>query len=179
MNDLIPCPFCGSHPTYHEYDPFDGYQGNCIVHEARCPHCGAMLRGKNKEDVIRKWNTRKEINCEACRIERRQKVYISGPITGTDDYQERFARAEEWLTEHGYEAVNPAKENAKLPEGTTWKQYMGEALRLLMGCDKIFMLKGWSGSRGATLELRVAERVRMDVLYAHMEGFAGVVEQRT
>ena len=90
--------------------------------------------------------------CEACRISK-GRVYISGPITGTEDYMERFARAEEWLTEHGYEAVNPAKENAKLPEGTTWKQYMGEALRMLMNCEKIFMLKGWSKSRGATLEL--------------------------
>ena len=29
------------------------------------------------------------------------KIYIAGKITGTADYLERFAKAEEWLNEHG------------------------------------------------------------------------------
>lgn len=84
------------------------------------------------------------------------KIYISGKITGTTDYMERFAKAEHELTTRGFEVVNPAKENAHLPEGTPWKTYMAESLRLLLYCDAIYMLEGWKESRGATLELQVA-----------------------
>ena len=44
------------------------------------------------------------------------KIYISGAITGTDDYMERFSKAEKELAEQGYSVVNPAKVNAQLPE---------------------------------------------------------------
>lgn len=44
------------------------------------------------------------------------RIYISGPITGTTDYKERFAVAEEKLKANGYEVVNPAKLAAALPE---------------------------------------------------------------
>lgn len=36
------------------------------------------------------------------------KLYISGPITGTDDYMERFAAAQKELEEEGWSVVNPA-----------------------------------------------------------------------
>ena len=38
------------------------------------------------------------------------KIYISGAISGTKDYMERFARAEKELTEKGWSVVNPAKD---------------------------------------------------------------------
>lgn len=34
------------------------------------------------------------------------KIYISGAINGTDDYMERFAKAEKELTEQGYSECN-------------------------------------------------------------------------
>ena len=43
------------------------------------------------------------------------KIYISGAITGTDDYMERFEKAEKELTDKGYSVLNPAKVNAQLP----------------------------------------------------------------
>ena len=49
------------------------------------------------------------------------KIYISGAITGTDDYMERFVKAEKELTENGYSAINPAKVNAQLPEDTSYE----------------------------------------------------------
>ena len=52
------------------------------------------------------------------------KIYISGAITGTDDYMEQFAKAEKELTEQGYSVVNPAKVNAQLPEDTSYEEYM-------------------------------------------------------
>lgn len=87
------------------------------------------------------------------------KVYISGPISGTNDYMERFAVAEKILQDRGYEVVNPAKENAVLPAGTAWEVYMGESLKMLCTCDAIFMMKNWLWSRGAKLEYAVATRM--------------------
>ena len=94
-----------------------------------------------------------------------KKIYISGPISGTNDYMERFASMETRLQELGYVVVNPAKECASLPEGTDWKGYMAECLRLLLFCDGICMLKGWSRSRGAKLELEVARRCALVEIY--------------
>ena len=80
------------------------------------------------------------------------RVYISGAITGTDDYMERFAKAEKELTTKGYSVVNPAKVNAQLPEDTTYEEYMKMCFCMLDMCDSIFMLKGWSKSCGSNRE---------------------------
>ena len=80
------------------------------------------------------------------------RVYISGAITGTDDYMERFAKAEKELTEQGYSVVNPAKVNAQLPEDTSYEEYMKMSFCMLDMCDGIYMLKGWKKSWGANRE---------------------------
>lgn len=80
------------------------------------------------------------------------KIYISGAITGTDDYMERFAKAEKELTEQGYSVVNPAKVNAQLPEDTSYEEYMKMCFCMLDMCESIFMLKGWEKSCGANRE---------------------------
>ena len=80
------------------------------------------------------------------------KIYISGAITGTDDYMERFARAEKELTAKGYSVVNPAKVNAQLPEDTSYEEYMKMCFCMLDICEAIFMLKGWSKSCGSNRE---------------------------
>ena len=77
------------------------------------------------------------------------KTYISGSITGTDDFMERFAKAEKGLAEQGYSVVNPAKVNAQLPEDTNYEEYMKMSFCMLDMCDAIYMLDGWEESRGA------------------------------
>lgn len=94
-----------------------------------------------------------------------KKVYISGPITGTDDYIERFEKAENDLKSQGYSVINPAKVNSNLPEDTTWNEYMKMSLCMLSMCDGIYMLKGWKESRGANMELIRAKEFFFKVLY--------------
>lgn len=80
------------------------------------------------------------------------KVYISGAITGTYDYMERFKAAEDKLTSEGMNVINPALINSNMPEDTTYEEYMTVAFCLLEMCDAIYMLKGWGESRGANRE---------------------------
>ena len=80
------------------------------------------------------------------------KIYISGAISNTDDYMERFAKAEKELTEQGYSVVNPASVNAQLPEDTSYEEYMKMCFCMLDMCEAIFMLKGWSKSCGSNRE---------------------------
>ncbi len=86
----------------------------------------------------------------------KRKIYISGPISGTDDWEERFTRAEKDLrgiysaAGEEIEVVNPAA--IVMPESTTWQQYMDITLQMLRGCDEIYMLAGWRSSKGAQIE---------------------------
>lgn len=95
-----------------------------------------------------------------------KKVYISGPITGTKDYPERFERVENELPliHQGVEVINPAKVNANLPESTTWEEYMRMSLCMLSMCDGIYMMEGWQQSRGANLEYAYAKGMGITVL---------------
>lgn len=93
------------------------------------------------------------------------KIYISGAITGTDDYMERFAKAEKELTENGYSVVNPAKVNAQLPEDTTYEEYMKMCFCMLDMCDGIYMLKCFEKSCGANRELGYAMAKDMIIMH--------------
>lgn len=92
------------------------------------------------------------------------KVYISGPITGTTDYMERFGEAQKELEARGYEVINPALVNSNLPKSTTWYEYMDVSFSLLKMCDAIYLLDGWQNSKGARLEYRFALRKKLQVL---------------
>ena len=79
-----------------------------------------------------------------------KRVYIAGPITGVDGYEESFNKAAADLEALGFEAVNPIAPGPV--EGADYKYYIDRGLRMLMECDAIYMLRGWRKSKGATLE---------------------------
>ena len=97
------------------------------------------------------------------------KVYISGAITGTDDYMERFKAAEERLTREGMSVINPAHANSYMPEDTTYEEYMKVSFCLLEMCDAIYMLRGWEESRGANREYGYALAKDMIIMHEHMK----------
>lgn len=84
------------------------------------------------------------------------RVYISGAITNTTDYLERFKVVEDILQAHGYETINPASLLDNLPPTTTHDEYMHISYALLDICDGIYMMDGWENSKGATYEYEYA-----------------------
>ena len=83
------------------------------------------------------------------------KLYLSGAITGTDDYMDRFSMAEKSL-EVEHTIINPAKVNAQLPSDTDYEDYMKMSFCMLDMCDGIYLLKGWEKSCGSNRELGYA-----------------------
>lgn len=85
------------------------------------------------------------------------RIYISGAITGTDDYMARFERAERKLRERGEtEIINPAKVCASLPGTLTHEEYMKICLAMLSLCDEVYLIPPWTDSRGVRCELEFA-----------------------
>lgn len=76
------------------------------------------------------------------------KIYISGKITGDEDYEDKFWLAEAALVGKGHLVMNPAI----LPPGFVWDDYMTVALAMQSVCDATLFLPDWNDSRGAKLE---------------------------
>ena len=92
-------------------------------------------------------------------------IYISGKITGTDDYLQRFEAAENHLNNMNIlDIVNPAKVNSYLPE-LSYSQYIKMSLCMLEMCDTIYMLKNWENSVGAKLEWEFAKANNYKIMY--------------
>lgn len=94
-----------------------------------------------------------------------KKVYISGAIAHYDleERKAAFGNAERFLALKGYEPVNPFKNG--LPDEAHWREHMRADIALLLGCDYIYMLRGWELSKGAKLELDVASSCGIEVLF--------------
>lgn len=97
----------------------------------------------------------------------RPKCYISGAIAHHDlkERMETFERAAIVLEKSGYEPVNPF--NNGIPQSEHWTKHMRRDIGLLVGCDCIYMLKGWELSKGAKLELDVASSCGIKVMFEH------------
>lgn len=98
----------------------------------------------------------------------KEYVYISGAITGTTDYEERFAKAKEVLQIRGFVVCNPLDISAVVEShnaSPTWADYMKVDIRYLCVCESIYMLKGWQDSRGAKLEHHIAQELGMKIYY--------------
>ena len=93
------------------------------------------------------------------------RIYISGKITGTDDYIHRFYQAEQKLINMDCETVNPATMLSLLPTSTTHAEYMHVSYALLDICDGIYLMDGWRDSKGAVMEYDYALEKGLMVLY--------------
>ena len=109
----------------------------------------------------------------------KKTIYIAGPMRGYPNYNfDAFDTADLVLWAQGYTVINPTQLD-RLYEG--WEVYPPKDFVLTTEfkrrcikrdldaiaeyCDCIYMLKGWSKSTGAQLELALAEFLNLEVLY--------------
>lgn len=94
----------------------------------------------------------------------KKKAYISGKISGIEDRAiELFEQAEKELIDLGFEPVNPMKLNYQ--HDLSWESYMKEDIKALCDCDSIYLLRNYSDSKGALLELAIATELKIKVIY--------------
>ena len=91
------------------------------------------------------------------------RIYISGPITNTPCYINKFAVAEQKLKSEypNAEIINPTVLD-KLP--LEYDEYMKLDLMLLDMCDAIYMMNGWEKSKGACIEFGYAVAKELIIL---------------
>lgn len=88
-------------------------------------------------------------------------LYIAGPMTGLPEFNHpAFHEAERRLVAAGYAVMNPAR-NRITPGNPnrvpTWLDYMRMSLRQISYADGLALLDAWRTSRGATLEVAIAD----------------------
>lgn len=96
------------------------------------------------------------------RRNRQNRIYLSGPITGVDNYKIIFSAYAIRLWRLEWEVVNPA--TACPPKWGYWR-CMARCIRLELGCGAIAMIPGWEKSRGAKIEHRIARMMGLQVIY--------------
>ena len=80
------------------------------------------------------------------------RLFLSGPITGIDNYWDSFNEAQKRLLAAGYyDTVNPAALGRVLPQGAHG-EYMRVCMTLIDMCDAVVQLPGWEASRGCMME---------------------------
>lgn len=115
-------------------------------------------------------------------------LYIAGPMTGYEEYNfPAFYEVEEKLREQGYQVVNPARvdDEQGTPEGFSYDDadwsvtskerqlFLRRDFQLLLECDGIVLLPGWSESLGANAELAVARMAGL-LIYRWVGGVQGL-----
>lgn len=91
----------------------------------------------------------------------KKKIYLSGPITGTTDYKERFKAKREELEAQGYVVLDPTYILADL----SWMDYMTIDLAMLEISDVVYMMKDWKQSAGAKWEHEKALIWEIPIIY--------------
>lgn len=100
-------------------------------------------------------------------------IYVAGPYTGKtiNDTFENIIRARQHayrLWQQGWAVICPHA-NSAFMDGedveTTREMFIQGDLEILKRCDAIYMLPGWSTSRGACLELKRAKEWGLKVIY--------------
>ena len=91
-------------------------------------------------------------------------VYLSGPISGDPEYEEKFRAAEEALTSDGCTVLNPAKLSEAFP-GLSENKYLQLALTLVTYANAVYMMKGWERSKGACIEYLLAKQDGKQIMY--------------
>lgn len=130
---------------------------DCNELNLSCRCCPAKCYGDRIKIEYQVEDSNSEVNTN-------KLVYISGAITGVDNYLDTFKQSESHLKSLGYEVINPAEILSHLPKTTPYEVYMNMSYEMLSTCNYIYMIDGWEESNGAKLELEYAREHEIEVL---------------
>lgn len=89
-------------------------------------------------------------------------IYIAGPMTGLPEFNyPTFVATAQKLRRAGFTVLSPTENG--LPPSAPWERHMRRDLRLLLDCQGVAVLEGWGASKGALLEVSVAQALGMPV----------------
>lgn len=93
----------------------------------------------------------------------RHKIYVSGPMTGYPSKNfGAFNKAAAELRKRGYHIINPAELDMEHPR-QTWAECLRRDIVALMRCNGVATLPNWKHSRGAQLEVYIAQALNWPV----------------
>ena len=104
----------------------------------------------------------------------KKRIYVAGPMTGIKDYnQQAFRNITDLLRSEGWEVISPVEMGEEIgltPEALETspdllKWLMDEELAAVDICDSIMLLRGWTTSKGARLELSRAIAGNLEIIY--------------
>ena len=94
-----------------------------------------------------------------------KRFYVAGPMTGYPDLNfPAFHAAAARLRAIGHHVENPAEINADPSAG--WLECMRADIARLVTCDAVYLLPGWSKSRGACIEHQLAVGLGLEIVEA-------------
>lgn len=92
------------------------------------------------------------------------RVYLAGPMTGISELNfPAFNQEAERLRAEGLQVLNPADHG--IVDGADWADYLRHDIAGLASCERIHLLRGWTKSKGACLEMNIAKALGMTVTY--------------
>jgi hypothetical protein len=98
------------------------------------------------------------------RTDRARRVYIAGPMTGLPELNfPLFNAVAANLRAAGWHVENPA-EHGHI-EDAGWADYLRWDISRLTTCGSIWLLPGWSSSKGAKLEVHIAKTLGLQIEY--------------
>ena len=90
-------------------------------------------------------------------------LYLAGPMTGHPDYNRpAFHRAAAELRAAGYHIISPA-ETPQPAANPTWADWTRASIKRMLNADGIALLPGWQESKGASLEVHIADELEIPV----------------
>ena len=96
------------------------------------------------------------------------RVYLAGPMSGYPGHNlEAFTQAAADLRASDWDVVVPCEENPATnikDLGWGWSDYLRADLKLVLSAQGVVVLPGWEASRGACLEVYVAQQLSMEVI---------------
>lgn len=99
------------------------------------------------------------------RAAREKHVYVAGPMTGLPEFNfPLFNATAARLRSDGWHVENPAEHGHV--EGAGWADYLRWDISRIATCGAVYLLPGWSKSKGASLEVHIAQVLGLRVLLA-------------